>query len=151
MATADEEQVDRQFTLLIRRVFRSLWTGTYGPEDELDQHTFPFLLVLVEEGPMRVSELARYFRLDKSTVSRHLSRLEGAGLVETRPDPSDGRAGLLRVTRRGRARVQSIRDTRKAPVRRVLASWSAEDRAGLGALLERLNTDLEEELGSPTP
>ncbi len=151
MGTAGGEQLDRQLTLLIRRAFRSLWTESYGAEGDLDQHTFPFLLVLAEEGPMRVSELARYFRLDKSTVSRHLSRLEGAGLVETRPDPSDGRATLLRVTRKGRARVHRVRDARKAPVRRVLGAWSAEDRARLAALLERLNADLEEELAHPAP
>jgi len=141
---AEEARLERQLTLLIRRAFRSLWTQSYGPEGDLDQHNFPLLLVLAEEGPMRVSEMARYFRLDKSTVSRHLSRLESAGLVETRPDPTDGRAGLLHATRRGSARVRKIRAARREPVKRVLSAWSAEDRAHLATLLERLNTDLDE-------
>jgi DNA-binding MarR family transcriptional regulator len=143
---AAESSLERELTLLIRRALRRVWLESYGPEGDLDHATFPLLLVLSEEGPMRVSEMARTFRLDKSTVSRHLSRLESAGLVETRPDPTDRRCTLLHVTRRGGARVRRIRTARKAPLRRVLAGWRPEERAGLASMLERLNRDIEEEL-----
>jgi DNA-binding MarR family transcriptional regulator len=143
---AAESTLERELTLLVRRALRRVWLGSYGAEGDLDHTTFPLLAVLYEEGPMRVSEMARTFRLDKSTVSRHLSRLESAGLVETRPDPTDRRCTLLHVTRRGSARVRRIRNARKAPLRRVLAGWSPEERAGLAGMLARLNADIEEEL-----
>ena len=73
--------LERELTLMVRRVLRGLWTADHGPD--IDHTVFPLLVALRDEGPMRTGELARYFRLDKSTVSRHIARLEAAGLVRT--------------------------------------------------------------------
>jgi DNA-binding MarR family transcriptional regulator len=135
--------LEREITKLVRRALRNLWTGDYGPEGDLDATTYPLLSVLSDDGPMRVGELARHFRLDKSTVSRHVARLEGAGVVETRPDPRDGRCALLHVTPRGEQRVQEIRAARKAPLRQVFASFEHTERAELARLLARVNDALE--------
>ena len=58
------------------------------------------LLPLYEEDGLRISELARRARLSKQTLTTLIRRLERAGLVERRDDPSDGRAALIFLTER---------------------------------------------------
>jgi DNA-binding MarR family transcriptional regulator len=61
------------------------------------------LLPLFEEDGLRLGELARRARLSKQTMTELVRRLERDGLVERRPDPSDGRAALVLLTERTRA------------------------------------------------
>jgi DNA-binding MarR family transcriptional regulator len=61
------------------------------------------LLPLFEEDGLRLGELARRARLSKQTMTELVRRLERDGLVERRPDPSDGRAALVYLTQRTRA------------------------------------------------
>ncbi|TMC99904.1 MAG: MarR family transcriptional regulator [Chloroflexi bacterium] len=113
--------LERELTLMVRRVLRGLWTADHGPDID-----------------------ARYFRLDKSTVSRHIARLEAAGLVETRPDPNDRRCAQLHTTPLGDRRVDEIRAARRAPLRQVLDGWTEGDRDQLAKLLRRLNAAMSE-------
>lgn len=48
-----------------------------------------------------VSDLAERLSADASTVSRLLKPLEAAGYLEIQPDPTDGRAKLVRLTDAG--------------------------------------------------
>lgn len=50
---------------------------------------------------IRATELARRTDVTKQAVSQTLARLRDLGLVELVPDPSDGRAQLVRMTRAG--------------------------------------------------
>jgi DNA-binding MarR family transcriptional regulator len=61
------------------------------------------LVPLYEEDGLRLGELARRARLSKQTMTELVRRLERDGLVERRPDPSDGRASLVYLTSRSRA------------------------------------------------
>jgi DNA-binding MarR family transcriptional regulator len=134
--------LERELTLLVRRVLRGLWTADHGPD--IDHTVFPLMVALRDEGPMRTGELARHFHLDKSTVSRHIARLEAAGLVDTRSDPHDRRCAQLHTTPRGSERVDEIRAARRAPLRQVLSGWSDADRDQLTHLLGRLNLAMNE-------
>ena len=60
------------------------------------------LVPLFEEDGLRLGELARRARLSKQTMTELVRRLERDGLVERRPDPSDGRAALVFLTGRTR-------------------------------------------------
>jgi DNA-binding MarR family transcriptional regulator len=61
------------------------------------------LVPLFEEDGLRPGEIARRARLSKQTMTTMLRLLERDGLVERRPDPGDGRAARIHLTRRGRA------------------------------------------------
>ncbi|HXV33344.1 MAG TPA: MarR family transcriptional regulator [Gaiellaceae bacterium] len=61
------------------------------------------LVPLFEEDGLRLGELARRARLSKQTMTELVRRLERDGLVERRPDPTDGRAALVFLTPRTRA------------------------------------------------
>ncbi len=68
----------------------------------------------------RVSDLADQARVTKQSAAFLVEQLEAAGYVERAPDPSDGRARLVRLTTRAR-RVAQAAD---AEVERVLAEWA---------------------------
>lgn len=51
----------------------------------------------------RLTELAERANLTKQAVGEVVSELERAGYVERVPDPSDGRAKIIRLTKRGTA------------------------------------------------
>lgn len=61
------------------------------------------LVPLFEEDGLRMGELARRARLSKQAMTELVRRLEREGLVERRPDPSDGRASVVFLTERSRA------------------------------------------------
>lgn len=60
------------------------------------------LLPLFEEDGLRMGELARRARLSKQTMTTMVRLLERDGLVTRRPDPGDGRASLVHLTKRAR-------------------------------------------------
>ena len=60
-------------------------------------------------GERNPVELARAFQVTKGAMTNTLQRLEARGLVEVRPDPRDGRAKRVRITRKGlRARDKAV-------------------------------------------
>ena len=60
------------------------------------------LVPLFEEDGLRQGELARRARLSKQTLTTMARLLERDGLIERRPDPEDGRATLINLTKRAR-------------------------------------------------
>ena len=68
----------------------------------------------------RVSDLAEQARVTKQSAAFLVEQLETAGYVERVPDPTDGRARLVRLTTRAR-RVAEAAD---AEVQRVLTEWA---------------------------
>ena len=78
--------------------------------------------VAARVGPegTRVSDLAEQARVTKQSAAFLIEQLEAAGYVERVPDPTDGRARLVRLTTRARQVVQAA----DAEVERVLAEWS---------------------------
>lgn len=57
---------------------------------------------IADEGS-RLTDLAERAQVTKQTASLLVAALEQRGLVERVPDPSDGRARLIRFTPRGRS------------------------------------------------
>jgi len=61
------------------------------------------LLPLFEQDGLRLGELARRARLSKQTLTTMARLMERDGLVRREPDPTDGRATIVRLTPRARA------------------------------------------------
>ena len=68
----------------------------------------------------RVSDLAEQARVTKQSAAFLVEQLETAGYVERVPDPTDGRARLVRLTTRA-GRLARAAD---AEVQRVLEEWA---------------------------
>ncbi len=60
------------------------------------------LLPHIDLEGTRLTELARRMGISKQAVAQLVEELEGFGMLERVPDPSDGRARLVRFTAQGR-------------------------------------------------
>ncbi len=113
------------------------------PGDTLEQGTFWLLKSLATDGAMRVTDLAGCTNLDTSTVSRHVTQLERAGLIERTPDPDDRRAQLVTLSAEGRTHLEAGFRRRRELLTRSLEGWEPTDVAQLDRLLARFVGDIE--------
>ena len=94
---------------------------------------------LFHGGSLSLKELSRRVGLAHSTVSGIVDRLEKRGLAERRPDPADGRASIIAVSKMVR---DYMRDTYPAialdPVAAVLRRAKPVERAAILAGLRTL-------------
>jgi DNA-binding MarR family transcriptional regulator len=90
----------------------------------------------------RVTELAQLAQVSKPTVVYLVNDLERLGYVERVPDPDDGRAKLVCLTKRG-ARAQEAARQLVAQIERDLSQLlGTRDFATLRGLLQRLHEAL---------
>ena len=96
------------------------------------------ILFLIDANPgVTQSRLAQAVGLDRSTMVGVLHALEARALVERRRG-EDRRTNGLWLTRGGRALVASLKQRIRVHERRVASRLTAQERAQLLALLEKL-------------
>ncbi|WP_189310615.1 MarR family winged helix-turn-helix transcriptional regulator [Streptomyces brasiliensis] len=122
-------------TIFARRARAS--AGRMHPELSLVSYTL--LGHLEERDGCRATDLAAHYALDKSTVSRQVTALERAGLVERRPDPEDHRVQVLQLTDAGREILAQVTQRRRAAFQERLEDWPEEDLTRFARYLERYN------------
>lgn len=93
---------------------------------------------LFDRDKLTSSELGSRTELDSATMTGILDRLEAAGLIERRPNPSDRRAILVHLTPKGRKTGEELAVLMKESNREFLQSFEAEDEKSLRALLGRI-------------
>jgi DNA-binding MarR family transcriptional regulator len=81
--------------------------------------------------------------LSSSGMTKRLDRMEEAGLIERRPDPSDRRGTLVRLTRRGKNVSDRAVETHVGNEARLLGVLSAAERRTLDRVLKSLLIELE--------
>ncbi|MEJ2866053.1 MarR family winged helix-turn-helix transcriptional regulator [Actinomycetospora flava] len=90
-------------------------------------------------GPPRSQlALARTLGVDRTVMTYLLDELEGAGLVERRPDPADRRARQVLLTEVGSGRLCGLERDLRAAEDELLAPLEPAERDQLRALLQRL-------------
>jgi DNA-binding MarR family transcriptional regulator len=94
-------------------------------------------------GSMRVTDLAACANLDASTVSRHVTQLHRAGLIERTPDPVDRRAQRVKLSEGGRQALTAAQQARLALVEQSLEGWDPQDLEHLDRLLTRFVADID--------
>ena len=107
----------------------------------LSQPALSVLAALRGAGGVRPSELARLTGLEAPLISREVRDLVACGHVQRRADPSDGRAGIVALTPKGRRASEAYRAAADEIMAEVLSSWSAADLHDLAAHLERVVRD----------
>jgi DNA-binding MarR family transcriptional regulator len=97
--------------------------------DELNAAGFkelrlPHMAVLQFPGPdgVRPGELAERAGMSKQAMNQLLRSLEGLGYIERSDTPDEGRARIVRFTKRGRAAYSKVHDI----LRDIEREWSAE-------------------------
>jgi DNA-binding MarR family transcriptional regulator len=96
------------------------------------------LVPLFAEDSQRIGALTDRARLPKQTMTSMLAQMERDGLIERMPDPSDGRATIVRLAARGRAF--------RPVAERVLAELAARVAAAIPATALTTTHDTLKEL-----
>ncbi len=113
---------------------------------ELQPGWFDLLAALRRAGrpfELNPTQLMAATMLSSGGMTKRLDRLEGAGLVERRPDPSDRRGTLVRLTKKGQETVDAALVTHVGNEERLLQALSASERRTLDGLLRKLLLELE--------
>jgi len=108
------------------------------PGADLTLAQLSILLTLLDQGPIRMTELAAHERVRTPTTTVAIRRLEKIGLVKRSRDPSDLRAVLVDVTPRGLVQHREALATRRAALAAMLSKLTMEERETLAAALAPL-------------
>ena len=116
------------------------WNKTLAARfgSELPPLAFGILRYVFQHAPVRSADIVASFDLDKATVSRAIKALRDKGLIDTAPDPHDGRASILEPTELARRDFARYREETRAQYRGLLDDWSDDDLVDLARLLGRL-------------
>lgn len=98
---------------------------------------YQVLTASVREEPPTQLALARRLGLDRTVMTHLIDDLEGAGLVERRPDPADRRARRIVATTAGTALLDTLDRRLSAVENTVLDGLDAAERATLRELLAK--------------
>jgi DNA-binding MarR family transcriptional regulator len=107
----------------------------------LSQPALAVLAASRSAGAVRLSELSRLTGLEPALISREVRELTATGHVQRRADPSDGRAGIVALTPKGRRTSETYRAAADEIMAEVLSSWTAADLHALAGHLERVVRD----------
>lgn len=131
--------LDAQAGFILRQVAQrhaAIFAARIG--DDLTMTQWAALAKLAETGPCSQNLLGRLTAMDAATVKGVVDRLARRGLVETRPDPEDGRLLVVVPTAAGHAAIARATPNALAITEETLAPLDDGERATLIALLNRL-------------
>jgi DNA-binding MarR family transcriptional regulator len=148
-STIRDADVSKVYTEL-SRITRRAAIRARGPESSLSVVDHSLVDFILQHPGCMAIDIARYLRLNRSTISRQLSGLLAAGLVET-VDGGVGNAKPLGVTDAGRDAFERSLRMHRDGLEARLADWSDDDVALLAGLLERLGVADEPGFSEPYP
>lgn len=131
------DTIQRELTAFARRARAT--AARMHPELSLVSYTI--LAHLEQQQGCRATDLAAYYLLDKSTVSRQVAALERLGLIERRTDADDHRVQALHLAPRGNEILAAARERRREAFEERLADWEPADLARFAEYLVRYNED----------
>lgn len=102
------------------------------------------LAVIGRRGPMPLNEIAASEHLSAPSVTKTITRMEEAGLIDRLNDPTDRRVSLVTLSKKGRALVDQIRSRRNAFLLLRLQELSPADLEAVEQalpILERLSAE----------
>ncbi len=116
-------------------------TGRTSTSGDLTLAQLSILLTLLDQGPIRMTELAARERVRTPTTTVAIRRLENLGLVKRSRDPSDLRAVLVDITPEGHAQHREALASRQAHLAALLSKLGEDELDALAkglAPLERI-------------
>lgn len=134
--------LESEIGVLVRRIRRVIAERAAAVHPELQPATYLMLGAIRDRGPVRASEIAELFAIDKGAISRQVTQLIELGLVAKEPDPADARASLLSVTAEAVRRLDEVSELRRAWLDQRLDGWSETDLDHFVTELSRYNAAL---------
>ncbi len=146
--------VDLRATALFRMLalasrFTAQFTSVYTSRFALGLPEWRTLALLGWNGAMPAARIAQLAAIDRGLVSRSVAALEAGGFVRRVDHPTDGRTQVVALTARGASLHDQIADLHQRRQDRLLAGFSAQERAALLEFLTRLDTALDDLIARP--
>lgn len=138
------ESLEREVGVLMRRARRVMAVRAAFVHPDLAPTSYIVLGLICERGPLRASEVADCFDLDKGAVSRTVQHLVDLDLVARMPDPDDRRATLLAPTDGALERMRHLVQVRRARLKERLGEWDDDSLTSFVRDLGRYNLALED-------
>ncbi|WP_338465594.1 MarR family transcriptional regulator [Novosphingobium sp. ZN18A2] len=105
------------------------------------------VLVHLDRTPgINQGTLADRLEVEAITVGRMIDRLEKAGMVERRPDPTDRRAWRLYLCEEAQPLLGQLRDCAEEVMRDALTGFDDAEHEKLLEMLERVRSNLCEQI-----
>lgn len=124
-------------------MLRAHLLGPDGPP--LEQSQLDALEILASEtGGWRMREFADALRVDPSTATRAIARLERHGLAERRASEPDRRFVTAKATPSGQRMIKQVARLRAIGMERLLEPFDAAEREQFAELLERFVTSIDD-------
>lgn len=135
---APDDSTDHLLDGLVRNAFQVMGVLTrIGAEHDLSLTQLRVLGILRDRQP-RMSDLAAFLGLDKSTMSGLIARAERRGLLTRGASPEDKRAVVVLITDAGRELTQRLDDDIRQALAPATGRLDHEQREQLVRLLEPL-------------
>lgn len=136
------EDLEQELSVLWRRARSGSLRMAREVHPEMEPSAYGLLVLLHQQGPMRLTDLSAAVGVGKPSLSRQVAMLQNLGLVEKHADPVDGRAQPISLTEFGAARLEGTAAARKEHFRRTWSGWEADDLRTLVRLLHKLNASV---------
>ncbi len=140
-ASAEREAAVADLGRAFRRAFRSL-RSMRGRDthrgDEVGHAQFELLIELYANGSMNAGELAEAVEASAATVSGMLDHLAAAELVERTRSDTDRRIVVVKLTRRGRRKVEARKAVWQRRWQEALEGVDDEELKTAAVVLERI-------------
>jgi DNA-binding MarR family transcriptional regulator len=121
------------------RSLRSLRGRDTHRGDELGHAQYELLAELCAHGPLQAGELAEAVEASAATVSGMLDHLSEADLVERTRSDTDRRIVVVKVTRRGKRKVEARKALWQARWQGALEGLDDEELQTAARVLERIH------------
>lgn len=131
--------LDAQVGFTLRQVIQrhaTIFVSRMG--EDLTMTQWAALAKLFEKGPCSQNLLGRATAMDAATIKGVVERLVKRGLVETRPDPDDGRRLVVSLTADGKALTERSIPLAHDITKETLSPLTKDERTQFLALLDRL-------------
>lgn len=149
-----ENPTHREVALRIGRAWREIRRGAsmstlvehfFGVgDDALEQGQMDTLDLLVQQESWRMGDLAEALRVDPSTATRAVQRLERDQLATRLSSKTDRRVVMVAVTDAGRERHGAAQARRVETLTAIMNAYEPDEWEVLAALLERFVHALDE-------
>ncbi|MDM7990335.1 MarR family winged helix-turn-helix transcriptional regulator [Arthrobacter sp. zg-Y877] len=141
------EDLEQELSVLWRRARASSLGMAREVHPDMEPSAYGLMVLLHQQGPMRLTDLAAAVGVGKPSLSRQVAMLQTLGLVEKHTDPVDGRAQPINLTEVGASRLEGTATARKEHFRRTWTGWETEELQTLVRLLHKLNASVRPAAG----
>lgn len=135
------EVLDRIHNLM-HGLRRHLQTATREDSEGLGPMEVRCLGYFMRNDGATQSELVQHSGRDKAQIARIVKALHERRLLQSRPDPDDGRSQRISVTAEGQALQRKMQQHRLRFEKTMVAGLSESERGTLLALLDRLQANV---------